>query len=89
MGTYGIAIAESGTDWPTGAGHVDTDKLREDLAEIRDSLSPVLEEEPGNKLALSELEIGLTLSAEGKLLFIATAGVEATITLTFSRPTSG
>lgn len=87
MGTYGIAIGQQADAAPRwGGGEVDTAELRQQLADIRDALAPVLEDDGGAALRLSSLEIGLTLSASGKVLFIAEAGVEATITLTFSRP---
>ena len=63
---------------------VDTDDLREQLAQIRNSLDPLLSDE-GAGLSLSEITIALTLSASGKILFISESGVEASITLTFSR----
>ena len=87
MATYGIAIKDTTEDqfMATEASHVDTEALRQQLTEIRDSLSPVLEE-TGAPFRLSEMEIALTLDARGKVLFIGEAGVEASITLTFSRP---
>jgi hypothetical protein len=35
---------------------------------------------------LDEIEVGLTLSAKGELLFIAEAGAEASVKLTLKRP---
>ena len=86
MATFGIATVTTadaiGTD---AAPKVDTDNLCRDLAQIRNSLDPLLSDD-GARLSLSEVTIGLTLSATGKVLFISEATVEASITLTFSRP---
>jgi hypothetical protein len=67
---------------------VDMDDLRDQLQEIRDSLDPLLSDS-GRGLSLNDVEIALTLSASGKVLFIAEGGVEASITLTFSRQQAG
>jgi hypothetical protein len=89
VATFGIATRTTadafGTDRePT----VDTDALRDQLEEIRDSLDPLLSD-TGRALSLSSVDVALTLSASGKVLFIAEGGVEASITLTFSRDQTG
>ena len=81
MATFGIATVTTVDVPPT----VDTDDLRNQLAEIRDSLDPLLSGERTG-LSLSEVTVGLTLSASGKVWFIAEGSVEASITLTFTRP---
>jgi hypothetical protein len=80
VATFGIATRTTLDAPPT----IDTDDLREQLAEIRDSLDPLLSDS-GRDLSLSSVDIALTLSASGKVLFIAEGAVEASITLTFSR----
>lgn len=84
--TFPIAVGPDGSaaDAFRAEAQIDTVKLRDQLGDIRDALSPLLADQ-GSPLSLSELEIGLTLSASGKVMFIAEAGIEASITLTFSR----
>jgi hypothetical protein len=80
--TYDIAV-QGGT-----AGKVDPRKLMEQLDGLRNALSPMLDEEQDQeqgRFRLSSLEIGLTVSAEGNIVFVS-ASVTASITLTFSRP---
>jgi hypothetical protein len=85
VATFGVATVTTadaiGTD---RAPTVDTDDLRDQLEKIRDSLDPLLSDS-GSGLSLSSVDISLTLSASGKVLFIAEGAVEASITLTFSR----
>ena len=80
MATFGIATRTTADTPPK----IDPDDLRRQLEQIRDSLDPLLHD-PSTGLSLNSVEIGLTLSASGKVLFIGEAGVEASITLTFSR----
>ena len=65
-------------------GHIDPNDLCEQLKDIRDSLAPVVQDSTSG-LPLQQVEVGLTLSASGKVAFIAEAGLEASITLTFGR----
>lgn len=71
-----------------GLGVVDPQELREQLAEIRDALQPLLAEEQaaGSGMGLAEITVGLALGASGKVLFIAEGSVEASIGLVFRRP---
>lgn len=72
-----------------GVGKVDVDQLRTQLTDIRDSLAPLMqEEEVPNRFGLTEMEIALSVSVEGKILFVAKGAAEATIKLTFGRPES-
>lgn len=70
-------------------GNVDLDGLRDQLQQIRDSLSPLLDDqetaagEPA--MGLQELELALSISLEGKVWFIAKGNAEASITLKFGR----
>jgi hypothetical protein len=80
VATFGVATRTTADRPPT----VDTDDLRDQLKQIRNSLDPLLSD-PGAGLSLDSVDIGLTLSASGKVLFIGETGVEASITLTFTR----
>lgn len=65
-------------------GSVDTTELTKMLEDLRLDLSSAAApaaETP--KFVLDELEIGLTLTAEGKLAFVAGVAAEASITATF------
>jgi hypothetical protein len=81
MGEYQIVVDEELS--AKGLGRIDSDDLRRQLDELVASLGPVMDGD--GKLGLSSLEVGLTLSAEGKVAFLAKAGLEATITLKFER----
>jgi hypothetical protein len=83
VATFGVATRTT-TDLDA-APQVDTDDLCQELAQIRDSLGPLLSDS-AKDLSLSSVDIALTLSASGKVWFIAEGAVEASITLTFSRP---
>jgi len=63
---------------------IDPEDLRHQLEEIRAALEPLLTPADASRLGLTEITVGLTLGASGKILFIAEGSVEATITLTFS-----
>jgi hypothetical protein len=68
-------------------GGVDLDKLRDQLTEIRDAISPMVTEVPADgALGLESVAISLTVSREGRILFIASGSVSASITLTWARP---
>jgi hypothetical protein len=60
-------------------------------ADWKDKLDRVVEiaenaaEKKGQAWHIDEIEIGLTLSAKGELLFIAEAGVEATVKVVLKR----
>jgi hypothetical protein len=88
VATFGIATRPTVDAFGTDAPSIDTNDLRNQLEEIRDSLDPLLSE-TGRALSLTSVDIALTLSASGKVLFIAEGGVEASITLTFSRDQTG
>jgi hypothetical protein len=61
------------TDWEKMVRHVMT------LADSTDNVAP------RSNLRLTELTVDLGFTANGKLAFIAEAGLAATVTLTFSR----
>lgn len=72
-------------------GNVDLDDLKSQITDIRNSLGGISAEQgdsgaSGGGFMLKEFSVGLTLSATGKVLFIASGTVEASITLTFSKP---
>jgi hypothetical protein len=89
VATFGIATGTTVDAVDTDAvPRLDTEDLRVQLEEIRDSLAPLISDSD-RSLSLSAVELALTLSASGKVLFVGEAGVEASITLTFSRPEAG
>jgi hypothetical protein len=53
-------------------------------AQVKDMVESVTADVPKG-FAFESLEISLGFSAEGKLVFVAEAGVEATVSLTFKR----
>lgn len=63
--------------------------VKEDWAVITDQVVAIVGGSAGRMksdgLALEEVSIGLAFTAKGKLAFIAEAGAEASITLTFKR----
>jgi hypothetical protein len=67
---------------------VDSGRLREGLEKIQGELGEIfasLRKQPADTgFALSEVSVALSVSGEGSI-GVATAGVEASITLTFSR----
>jgi hypothetical protein len=66
-----------------GIGEVDLDRLRGELEQIRDGLSPVMEQEQ-KTMKLREIEIDLSISLEGNLWFIAKGKGEASIRVQFA-----
>jgi hypothetical protein len=70
-------------------GEVDLGELRDQLREIRDAINPIITEVPADgALGLESLVISLTVGYQGTIMFIVGGSVEASITLTFSRPNS-
>jgi hypothetical protein len=70
-------------------GEVDLDKLRDQLREIRDAIDPLVTEvPPDGALGLESVAITLAVSREGRILFLMSGSVSASITLTWSRPNS-
>ena len=91
MATYGVAeISQSeGLTDVELHGRVDLDELRDQLREIRDAINPIITEVPADgPLGLESLVISLTVGYQGRIMFIVSGSVEASITLTFSRPNS-
>ncbi len=72
------------------AKDLDFDKVKEEwkqkLVQV-DALAALANSSPNAKagLKLSEIELGLTITAEGHLAFIASASASATLTVRFSR----
>jgi hypothetical protein len=67
---------------------LDPEEVQRSLDDLTAKLTKVLANQTGPKTEGFQLEsfsVGLTLSATGKLLMIAEAGVEASVQLTFSR----
>jgi hypothetical protein len=90
--TYGIAeiTQREGMTVVERRGDVDLDDLSQQLMEIKDAINPVLAEEPQpGGFGLQQLVISLTVGAQGRILFIMSGSAEASITLTFSRPSTG
>jgi hypothetical protein len=70
-------------------GEVDLDKLRDQLREIRDAINPIITEVPADgALGLESVVISLSVGYQGRILFLVSGSVEASITLKFSRPNS-
>jgi hypothetical protein len=91
MATYGVAeiTQAEGMTVVERRGDIDLDDLSQQLMEIRNAINPVLAEEPQpGRFGLQSLEISLTVGAEGKIWFIVSGSAEASITLTFSRPST-
>jgi hypothetical protein len=91
MATYGVAeiTQAEGKMVVERRGDVDLDALSEQLMDIRNAISPILVEEPERGgLALQSLVISLTVGVDGKIWFIVSGSAEASITLTFSRPSA-
>lgn len=89
MATYGVAeIREvEGAAVTERVGDVDLEELKDQLKEIRNAINPIIaEESQAGGFGLDSLEISLTVGASGKVLFIASGSVEASITMTFARP---
>lgn len=70
----------------TSRGSVDLDELRDQLVEIRDTLSGLIDADSPDGIRLSSVELSLTVGAEGGVWFIAKGSVEGSITMTFSGP---
>lgn len=69
-------------------GVVNLDALRSQLNEIRDALSPVIEQQSAQQgFHLNELELSLTVGLEGKVWFVAKGTGEASLKLTWTRQT--
>jgi hypothetical protein len=55
------------------------------LKEISDAVQPVLDDAQPRNLGLKEIEISLTIGAEGGVWFVAKGSAEASIVLRFGR----
>jgi hypothetical protein len=64
---------------------VDPAELARQLKAISDAITPVLEDTHVGRLGLTELEISLTIGAEGGVWFVAKGSAEASIVLRFKR----
>lgn len=81
-----VDLSKSGTTRGGGAvaGTVDPAKLAADLANIRNELDPLLDDEEAG-ITLKSIVVKLAVSAEGKVAFIAKGAAEASIEVTFER----
>lgn len=81
---FGVVDLDTPGTQPEGT--LDLESLKRDLRSIRDAIGPILEQPdlPG-PVGLQEIELSLTISAEGKVFFIAKGAAEASITLRFAR----
>ena len=65
------------------------DTLRKSWSDVLTQISELVtisdRKQQSSNLRLREINVGLTLTGEGKLAFIAKAGIEATVTVTFSQ----
>jgi hypothetical protein len=64
---------------------VDPSHVARQLKIISDAIAPVLDGAKAGPLGLSEVEISLTLGAEGGIWFVAKGSAEASIVLRFKR----
>jgi len=66
---------------------IDADKLKANLSSLVDKLGKVISvaEAAAGGLALTEVEVGIEITAEGGVALIGTAGAKASMTLTFKR----
>jgi hypothetical protein len=64
--------------------------VKADFARVSEQLGALVSALPSNVsgFEIGELSVELGFSASGKLVFIAEAGVDATVSVTFRRPTS-
>jgi hypothetical protein len=89
-------IFASGGPTPGFDPHKQNEKIEKTVGELRDSYQRIVAQilamtrdtPKDDSLRLTTVEVGLAFTAEGELGFIAkaTVGVEASITLTFERP---
>ncbi|MFJ4039173.1 hypothetical protein ACIPVB_13985 [Microbacterium sp. NPDC090007] len=74
---------------PTGGEIVEAsvDALRESWHDTIEKLTAVVDgiDDDISTWGVNQVEVGLTLSAKGQLLFIAQAGAEATVKITLTR----
>ena len=63
----------------------DPEAISRQLVELRNALSKVVEDR-STTIQLDTMVLKLALTAEGQVAFIGSAGVEASIELTFKRP---
>lgn len=80
------SIAGQGS--PNRIGSIDTAVVASELEELRKDLSSHLKAD-NNGLHLTSLCVKLTLSAEGRVAFIAKGAAEACIEVTFSSTANG
>lgn len=64
---------------------VDPHRIADELATISRAIAPVLDDAGSETFELSELELALTVGAEGGIWFVARGSAEASITLRFRR----
>ncbi len=91
MASYGVGeiIQTEGLTTVVQRGEVDLDELRDQLMEIRDAIHPIITEVPADgALGLQSLVISLAVGYQGRILFLVSGSVQASITLTFARPNS-
>ncbi len=70
-----------------GKPTVDPRELAQQLRDISDAIAPVVgETQSSGGFGLESIEIALTIGAEGGVWFVAKGSAEASITVTFSRP---
>lgn len=67
-------------------GTVESSTMTEALREMRDDLNKLFEDD--GRMRLKSLVVKLAVSAEGKVAFIAKGAAEASIELTFERPST-
>jgi hypothetical protein len=89
LAKYGVADLTTSTQESEiqAIGEVRSEQVAEQLREIRDTISQVIDEEPhAGRIGLDSIEISLTVGAEGRVWFVAKGSVEASIKLIFARP---
>ena len=98
MATYGVAdlTQASSLNFSEGVGpnlvavgEVRSEEVANQLKDIRDTISTVLDDMPQSReMRLETVELNLTVGAEGGVWFVAKGSLEASIKLSFSRPAS-
>jgi hypothetical protein len=80
-------VAEGEEALLRGVPRVSPSELANQLKDISDAIAPVLAEaEPSSGFGLQTIELSLTIGAEGGVWFVAKGSAEASIAVTFGRP---
>lgn len=81
---YGVAYQLVDGSVAVEERKVDPTQLADDLARIREAFERVLDGRSESAFPLKTVEVGLSVTAEGKIIFVGVE-VTASLTLTFER----